>query len=67
MPFEAEFGRHIAIAFPSADFDALKSRLVAHGPTLIEPERATQFVRFFFRDPTGYMFEVVDAGRVAEV
>ncbi|MBM4073057.1 MAG: hypothetical protein FJ271_29655 [Planctomycetes bacterium] len=61
-PFEAEFGRHIALAFPAAEFDALKRRLLAHGATLIEPERATPFERFFFRDPNGYVFEVVDAG-----
>ncbi|MBM4069902.1 MAG: hypothetical protein FJ271_13255 [Planctomycetes bacterium] len=65
-PFEAEFGRHIAIAFPRAEFDVLKRRLVAHGAALIEPERATPFERFFFRDPNGYVFEVVDAGRTAE-
>ena len=64
--FEAEFGRHLALAFPRTDFDDLKRRLVAHGATLIEPERATPFVRFFFRDPNGYVFEVVDAGRVPE-
>src|SRR4051794_28503718 len=57
--FEAEFGRHVAVALPRAEFDALKRRLVAHGATLIEPERATPFARFFFRDPNGYVFEVV--------
>ena len=66
-PFEAEFGRHIALAFPRAEFDDLKRRLVAKGATLIEPVRVTPFVRFFFRDPNGYVFEVVDAGRVPEV
>ena len=66
-PFEAEFGRHIALAFPLAEFDDLQRRLVANGATLIEPERVTPFVRFFFRDPNGYVFEVVDAGRVPEV
>jgi catechol 2,3-dioxygenase-like lactoylglutathione lyase family enzyme len=65
-PFEAEFGRHIAVAYPRAEFDELKRRLVAYGATLIEPERATPFERFFFRDPNGYIFEVVDAGRVPE-
>ena len=30
-PFEAEFGRHVAIAIPLADFDSLKRRLLAHG------------------------------------
>src|SRR5262245_55082498 len=50
-PFEAEFGRHIALSFSRAEFDALKRRLVTHRATLIEPERATPFARFFFRDP----------------
>jgi hypothetical protein len=38
-PFEAEFGRHIAVAVPLADFDGLKHRLRAHGATLIDPQR----------------------------
>lgn len=56
----------IALAFPRAEFEALKQRLVAHGAILIEPERPTPFVRFFFRDPNGYVFKVVDAGREPE-
>lgn len=59
-PFEKEFGRHIAITFPLAEFPHLKSRLQACGATLIEPIRETPFARFFFRDPNGYVFEVVD-------
>ena len=59
-PFEQEFGRHIAVAFPLAQFPQLKQRLQAHGATLIEPKRATPFARFFFRDPNGYVFEVVE-------
>jgi catechol 2,3-dioxygenase-like lactoylglutathione lyase family enzyme len=65
-PFEAEFGRHAALAFPAAEFDALKRRLLAHGATLLEPERPTPFARFFFRCPDGYVFEVVPAGRGPE-
>ena len=65
-PFESEFGRHIAVAFPRAEFDGLKRRLAAQGATLIEPERDTPFERFFFRDPNGYVFEVVDADRALE-
>src|SRR5262249_32411840 len=60
-PFEAEFGRHIAVAVPLADFDGLQRRLVAHGATLIDPQRPTPFQRFFFRDPDGHVFEVVAA------
>jgi catechol 2,3-dioxygenase-like lactoylglutathione lyase family enzyme len=59
--FEREFGRHIAVAVPLAAFDQLKVRLQAHGATLIEPLRDTPFQRFFFRDPNGYVFEVVEA------
>ena len=65
-PFEAEFGRHVALAVPPADFDGLKHRLRAHGATLIDPQRPTPFDRFFFRDPDGYVFEVVAAERGPE-
>jgi catechol 2,3-dioxygenase-like lactoylglutathione lyase family enzyme len=58
--FEREFGRHIAIAWPHARFPELKARLEAQGATLIEPIRETPFARFFFRDPNGYVFEVVE-------
>ena len=43
------------------DFPELKQRLVAHGAELIPPIRETPFARFFFRDPNGYMFEVIDS------
>jgi catechol 2,3-dioxygenase-like lactoylglutathione lyase family enzyme len=59
-PFEKEFGRHIAITASLADFPRLKERLQAQGATLIEPLRETPFARFFFRDPNGYVFEVVE-------
>jgi catechol 2,3-dioxygenase-like lactoylglutathione lyase family enzyme len=59
-PFEKEFGRHIAITVPLGDFPRLKERLQAQGATLIEPLRETPFARFFFRDPNGYVFEVVE-------
>ncbi len=65
-PFEAEFGRHIAVAFPQREFDDLKRRLLAHGATLIEPERPTPFPRLFFRTADGYVFEVVAAERRPE-
>ncbi len=58
-PFEAEFGRHVAVFHPAADFRALKRRLAEHGATLVDPIRATPFERFFFRDLNGYMFEVI--------
>jgi catechol 2,3-dioxygenase-like lactoylglutathione lyase family enzyme len=59
-PFEKEFGRHFAVTFPLAEFPHLKSRLQAQGAALIEPIRETPFARFFFRDPNGYVFEVVE-------
>ena len=63
-PFEAEFGRHVAVFHPLADFPALRQRLLEAGAELIEPLRATSFARFFFREPiNGYVFEVIDAGR----
>ena len=65
-PFEAEFGRHVALAVAHAEFTGLKQRLLAHGAELIDPERPTPFARFFFRDPNGYVFEVVDADRDPE-
>jgi catechol 2,3-dioxygenase-like lactoylglutathione lyase family enzyme len=59
-PFEKEFGRHVAVTFALLEFPQLKERLQARGATLIEPIRETPFVRFFFRDPNGYVFEVVE-------
>lgn len=65
-PFEREFGRHVAVYHPRADFEALKERLLRHGAELIEPLRATPFERFFFREPVnGYVFEVIDQARSA--
>jgi catechol 2,3-dioxygenase-like lactoylglutathione lyase family enzyme len=58
--FEKEFGRHIAVTRDLTEFAQLKERLSAGGATLIEPIRETPFVRFFFRDPNGYVFEVVE-------
>jgi catechol 2,3-dioxygenase-like lactoylglutathione lyase family enzyme len=62
--FEREFGRHIAITWPREGFPELKQRLGAHGGTLIEPIRETPFARFFFRDPNGYVFEVVEENHI---
>ena len=59
-PFEAEFGRHFAIFYPGSEFPALKARLREHQASLIEPIRETHFERFFFKDPNGYVFEVID-------
>jgi lactoylglutathione lyase len=58
--FEREFGRHLAVTFPRIEFPSLRARLLSHGAELIEPLRATPFARFFFRDPNGYVFEIID-------
>ena len=65
--FEREFGRHLAVEYPADGFAGLKERLAKRGAELIDPIRETPFVRFFFRDPNGYVFEVVDADRTPEV
>ncbi len=66
-PYEGEFGRHVALFHPLADFASLKARLVSVGGVLIAPLRATPFERFFFREPVnGYVFEVVDAARARD-
>lgn len=65
-PFEREFGRHLAIEYPQDQFAVLRERLVRHGAELIPPERDTPFERFFFRDPNGYVFEIVPAGHPPE-
>ena len=62
-PFEREYGRHIAVGYPRDGFAGLKERLQAHGAQLVAPLRETSFERFFFIEPNGYVFEVVDAGR----
>jgi len=60
-PFENEFGRHVAVFYPLAEFDALKQRLESEGAQLFQPLRPTPFERFFFREPiNGYVFEVID-------
>ena len=59
-PFEQEFGRHFAIFHSGRDFDGLKSRLREQGAELIDAIRPTPFARFFFRDPNGYVYEVID-------
>ena len=62
-PFEREYGRHVAVAHPRADFAGLKERLQQNGARLIAPLRETAFERFFFADPDGYVFEVVPEQR----
>ena len=65
-PHEAEFGRHVALFHPLADFAALKARLADEGAVLIDPIRSTAYERFFFREPVnGYVFEVIDQARAS--
>ena len=63
-PFEAEFGRHVALFHPRDDFPALRRRIVDAGGELVEPLRETPFERLFFREPVnGYVFELIDRDR----
>jgi catechol 2,3-dioxygenase-like lactoylglutathione lyase family enzyme len=62
FPFEREYGRHIALSHPGEDFAGLKERLRQQGAELVPPLRPTTVERFFFRDPDGYLFEVVAEG-----
>ena len=63
-PFEAEFGRHVALFRPVAEFDELKARVKEHGAAMIPEERTAPYERFFFRDAiNGYVFEVIDEAR----
>jgi catechol 2,3-dioxygenase-like lactoylglutathione lyase family enzyme len=67
-PFEAEFGRHVALFHPVEDFPALRRRVVDAGGELVEPLRATLFERLFFREPVnGYLFEVIDRERHRQI
>ena len=67
-PFEAEFGRHVALFHPVEDFPALRRRVVDAGGELVEPLRDTPFERLFFREPVnGYLFEVIDRERHRQI
>ena len=67
-PFEAEFGRHVALFHPLDDFPALRRRIVDAGGELVEPLRATPFERLFFREPVnGYLFELIDRERHRQI
>ena len=67
-PFEAEFGRHVALFHPVDDFPAVRRRIVEAGGELVEPLRATHFQRLFFREPVnGYVFELIDRERHREI
>jgi catechol 2,3-dioxygenase-like lactoylglutathione lyase family enzyme len=57
--FEREHGRHVAVSCSRDGFAALRERLLRHGAELIAADRPSPRERFFFRDPNGYVFEVV--------
>ncbi len=67
-PYEAEFGRHVALFHRIEDFPAMKHRIASGGGVLVEPLRATPFERVFFREPVnGYLFEVIDSERHRQI
>jgi catechol 2,3-dioxygenase-like lactoylglutathione lyase family enzyme len=66
-PFDREYGRHVALSIAHERFPLLKQKLQKHGAELMAPIRPTPFERFFFRDPNGYIFEIVAAERAPEV
>ncbi|MGY8771131.1 MAG: VOC family protein [Pirellulales bacterium] len=59
-PFEQEYGRHFAFFFPANELVKIRERLKERNVEVIPPLRPTPFERFFFKDPNGYMFEVID-------
>ena len=67
-PFEAEFGRHVALFHPLDDFPAVRRRITDAGGELVEPLRSTPFERLFFREPiNGYLFELIDRDRHRQI
>ena len=67
-PFEAEFGRHVALFHPLDDFPAVRRRILDAGGELVEPLRSTSFERLFFREPiNGYLFELIDRERHRQI
>ena len=67
-PYESEFGRHVALFHPLADFPAMRQRIVEAGGEIVDPLRATPFERIFFREPVNsYLFEVIDDRRHRQI
>lgn len=60
VPIDQEYGRHVAFFHAGEDFEAVKQRLKENGADVIPPIRPTPFERFFFRDPNGYLFELIN-------
>ncbi|MFT5130248.1 MAG: catechol 2,3-dioxygenase-like lactoylglutathione lyase family enzyme [Rhodothermales bacterium] len=59
--FEREYGRHLAIAVSTDEMAAIKERLTERQTDIIPPIRPTPHERFFFREPNGYVIEVINA------
>jgi len=57
--FEDEFGRHVALSVTDAELDEVRAKLIEQGTEIIPPQRDTPHRRFFFRDPDGYIIEVI--------
>ncbi|PQO32802.1 hypothetical protein DTL21_21715 [Bremerella cremea] len=65
-PFEKEFGRHFAFLFPAAKLKQIRKCLAEQSVEVIPPIRPTPFERFFFQDPNGYMFEIIDQDKFVQ-
>lgn len=57
--FEDEFGRHVALSVTDAELDEVRAKLIEQGAEIIPPQRDTPHRRLFFRDPDGYIIEVI--------
>ena len=57
---DEEFGRHYAFFHPADDFDGVINRVRENDGEIVDPIRETPFRRVFFKDPNGYMFELID-------
>ena len=67
-PYEAEFGRHVALFHPIEDFPAMRQRIIDAGGELVEALRETPFERVFFREPVnGYLLEVIENERHRQI
>ncbi len=64
--FEKEFGRHFAFLLPAAKLKQIRERLTNRNVEVIPPIRPTPFARFFFQDPNGYMFEIIDQDKFVQ-
>ena len=65
---EKPFGRRVVVVTGGAGTigRAVGQAFAEQGAEIIAPERETPFERFFFRDPNGYVFEIVEAEHASE-